>query len=377
MKMPRKNSAKGTNRKTERKGPTGSEAGPEGRNVYSLWTDGYGAISKLWQESYVDLYNPWIESAGRLIDKAAELSKGASTDKYREFFNELMETHKNTLGKIYPIPKTVASKETLEKLVAGAKESATRMKSWSDELESNSKKTQEMLLSGAGAENYRDFYEMWAQSYDKIFDESLEMMTSENVKGFLEGYVGMPEVYMTSIAESMRMWKDATKNLFTPWLESSFKLYEKFVELSKGSQTPEKYREFYDQWIDTYRGTYSKMFATELAKPSKEMTENMLKSVNTSMEMYRSWLTTLEKMSERLKDLFGGKADPETFNEFYALWIETYEKAFEDFFTYMPALEPVKDIFEPMKKAARMQAEIYGNMSRVWMENLGGKSRTA
>jgi hypothetical protein len=369
--MPKKNGEAKTNRGQRSAKTSGPNDGE--KDAFSVWTEGYNAMSKLWQESYVNMYNPWIESAGKLFERAADLSKEASPDKYRDFFSELVKTQQSSLGKLYPMPKTVTDKETLEKVMNSAQESANLMKKWSKELEDNSKKTQEMLLSGPEPEKYRQFYSMWTDSYEKIFEGFLEMMTSKNTKDMFESYMGIPNIYLTSMAETARMWKDSYKNLYTPWTESTFELYEKFAELSKGGATPEKYREFYDQWMDTYRETFAKMFTVEFGKPSKDMVSNMIKSMDTSMEMYRSWLTTLEATSGKLKDLMSDSSNPEAYKEYFELWISTYEKAYDDFFEYLPVLEPLRNLLEPMKSAARIQSETYARATRMWMEAVLGK----
>lgn len=374
--MVRKPQEPKASRREERSKATRAESTDERKDIFRMWTESYGAMSKVWQESYADLCNPLIESAGRLFDKASELSTQATPEKYREFYEELVRTQQNTLGKLYPIPKAVTDKETLEKLVTSAQESTNLLKSWSAELEENSKKTQEMLLSGAGPEEYKNFYNMWVKSYEKVFDEFLDMMTSQNTKEVFEAYMGMPNIYLTNLVEAARMWRESYKNLYTPWVESTFKLSEKFFELSKGNASPEKYREFYDQWMETYRETFAKMFNAEITKPSKEMVENMLRGMNTSVDMYKSWSAAVEKMAEKMKDLLTNAAKPEAYRELYGLWVDTYEKAFDDFFEFMPMVEPLKNLLGPLKKAARVQADTYANATKIWIDSMFGQKRT-
>jgi hypothetical protein len=76
----------GTNRSTRMRSTD------ERKDAFRMWTESYSAMSRVWQDSYAELYNPWIESTGKLFDKASELSKNASPEKYREFFEELVKT---------------------------------------------------------------------------------------------------------------------------------------------------------------------------------------------------------------------------------------------------------------------------------------------
>jgi hypothetical protein len=373
--MAKKNEETVTSRKEETSRSTRTGSTEERKDAFRMWTESYSAMSKVWQESYANLYNPWIESTGKLFDKASELSKQTSPEKYKEFYEELVKTQQNTLGKLYPMPKAMTDRKTLEKLVTGAQESTNLMKSWSAELEENSKKTQKMLLGSAGPEDYKSSYEMWIKSYEKMFDEFLEMMTSKNTKDAFESYMGMPNIYLTNLAEAARMWRASYRDLYTPWAESTFELSEKFSELSKGNASPEKYREFYDHWMNTYKETFAKMFTADMTKPSKEMVENMLRGMNNSTEMYNSWLTVLEKMTEKMRALLTNATEPESYREFYGLWFDTYEKAFKDFFELMPVVEPMKVLLDPLKKAARVQADTYANATKMWMDATFGQKR--
>ncbi|MCJ7561439.1 MAG: hypothetical protein MUO84_00305 [Thermoplasmata archaeon] len=373
--MAKKHEGAVTNRKEEPSKSTRTEPTKEREDAFRMWTESYSAMSKVWQESYANLYNPWFESAGKLFDKASDLSKETSPEKYREFYEELVKTQQDTFGKLYPMPKAMIDKKTLEKLVTSAQEFTDMMKSWSAEFEENSKMTQKILLGGAGPEDYKSSYEMWMKSYEKMLDEFLEMMTSKNTTDVFEGHMGMPNVYLTSLAEAARMWRASYTDMYTPWVESTLKLSEKFSELSKGDASPEKYREFYDQWMNTYKEPFAKMFAADMATPSKEMVENMLRAMNNSTEMYNSWLKALEKMTEKMKGLLTNATEVGSYKEFYGLWFDTYEKAFKDFFEFMPVVEPMKTLLDPLKKAARVQADTYANAAKMWMDATFGQKR--
>ena len=373
--MAKKNEETVTNRKEETSRSTRTGSTEERKDAFRMWTESYSAMSKVWQESYANLYNPWIESTGKLFDRASELSKQASPEKYREFYEELVKTQQNSLGKLYPMPKAMTDRKTLERLVTSAQESTNLMKSWSAELEENSKRTQKMLLGGASPEDYKSSYEMWIKSYEKMFDEFLEMMTSKNTKDVFEAYMGMPNIYLTNLAEAARMWRASYRDLYTPWAESTLKLSEKFSELSKGDVSPEKYKEFYDQWMNTYKETFAKMFTADMTKPSKEMVENMLRGMNNSTEMYNSWLMVLEKTTEKMRNLLTNATEAESYREFYGLWFDTYEKAFKDFFELMPVVEPMKILLDPLKKTARVQADTYANATKMWMDATFGQKR--
>src|SRR3989337_2278763 len=121
------------------------EVSEEKQDMFKTWADSYTAVSKMWEDSYLKLYKPWIESTGEMLEKTSLLSKEATPQKYREFYDEWINTSQNTFGKFYPILKLKSNKETLEKFLSSAEESNKLYRSWIAELEENSRKTKEIL----------------------------------------------------------------------------------------------------------------------------------------------------------------------------------------------------------------------------------------
>src|SRR5574341_445390 len=107
-----------------------SGANTERKDVFRIWADSYAVVSKMWEDYYVNLYKPWIESTSVLLDKAGEISKEATAEKYKEFYDEWMKTYQSTFGKLYPIPAPESNKETLEKFLNSAEESNKLYRSW-------------------------------------------------------------------------------------------------------------------------------------------------------------------------------------------------------------------------------------------------------
>lgn len=341
------------------------EKSGEKRDLFKIWADSYAAVSKIWEDSCVNIYKPWIESTGEMFDKAVELSKEATPEKYKEFYDEWMKTYQNTFGRFYPFPQK-SDREALEKLVASAEESSDLFKSWIAELEEKSQKTQEMFRGAPDPEKYREYYDMWMKSYEKIFDEFLAMPTMKSTKEIFEYYSGIPNIYLRNFAQMSKLWKDSYK-LCLPWMESMSKLSGKTVEISRGEASPEAYKEFYNLWMDTYREIYGRLFSVESLRPSKEMLDSFLKSTDIYLSMYKSWIAALEKMSEKTAELSKRTAEPEAYKEFYSTWVKMNERAFEDFFKYMPAVGPMKSMIEPVKNAAKVYTDMFVNISNAWM----------
>ena len=351
-------------KRTEEKG-----INEENKDIFNAWEDSYTAISKMWEDSYLKLYKPWLGSKGELFEKAVELSKEATPQKYQEFYEEWVKTYQNTYGNFYELSTVESSKETFEKLLVSAEDSNKIYRSWIADLEENSRATRDVLKGEPDPEKYKEVYDMWIKSYGKIFDELLTLPFRQNIKEIFEKLTGAPDLYSNTFEQILKIWNDSYAKLYRPWIDSMMKLSAKSSEISRGNTSPEAYKEFYTLWMDTYQETYGKLFDIQSMRPSKEVFENFVRNASVDLSLYKSWIATLEKLSQKAKELSKQNGDPETYKEFYNLWAKTYEKAFENFFERTPTVSPFKEIFEPVKNAAKIYADTFTSISRVWMKS--------
>jgi len=308
----------------EKKTEDRKDANEEKKDYFKTRVDNFTAVSKLWEDSYLGLYRPWLESTGELFEKAVELSKSPSPEKYTEFYEEWVKTYQNSFGKFYSIPAPETNKEILENLLSNAEESNKIYRSWIEELEENSRKTQEVLRGEPDTVKYKEVYDLWIKSYGKIFDQLLTLPFRENIKEIFEKITGTPA-----------------------------------AEMSKGGASPEAYKEFYALWLNAYQETYGKLFDIQSARPSNEIFESFAQSTSTYLNLYKSWISTLEKLSWKAKELSEQTAEPETYKQYYNLWAKTYEKSFDIFFEITPTVGPFKDILEPARNAAKIYADTF------------------
>jgi len=340
----------------------------EKKDIFNTWGDSCTAVSKMWEDSYVKLYKPWIESTGEMFEKTALLSKEAAPKKYREFYDEWVKTYQNTFGKLYPIPELKSNKEVLEKFLSSAEESNKLYRSWIAELEDNSRKTREILQGEPDPAKYKECYDMWMKSYEKIFDELLEVSARESTKEICGNYMCIPDMYSGSFLQMSKLWKKSYTQLYGPLNESMLKLSEKMAEISRGGAGPEAYKEFYTLWIDTNKEIYGKYVKS--MEPTGEIFENFVKSSDIYLGIYKAWIAALEEMSEKASEMSKQTSDPGAYKEFYNLWIKMYQKAFDSFFEDMPTVGgPMKEVMEPIKVMAKMFADTFTRMSKMWVES--------
>ena len=209
---------------------------------------------------------------------------------------------------------------------------------------------------------------MWIKSYEKIFDELMELPAQESTKEIFGNYMIIPDIYSESFLQMSKLWKKSYAQLCKPLNESMMTLSRKMTEISMGDAGPEAYKEFYTLWMDTYNEIYGKYVKS--AEPTGEMFEHFAEISNIYLGMYKSWIAALEKMSEKAKEMSKQTTDPEALKEFNNLWIKMYEKAFDSFFEDMPTIEgPMKEVMEPLKIMAKMYADTFVKMSKMWVKS--------
>jgi len=341
----------------------------EKNNSFKTCEDSYTAVSKMWEDSYLKLYKPWFESTETLFGKAIELSKDAAPETYKEFYSEWVKTSQNSFGKFYQIPTLESNKETFEKLLVSAKESNKIYSSWIAELNENSRATREVLECEADPAKYKEVYDMWIKSYGKMLNELLALPFRQNMKEIFENITGTPDIYSEAFEQISKIWKDSYAKLYVPYADSMLKLSLKSAEISRGNASPEAYKEFYTLWTNTYQELYGRLFDTQSMRPSKEILEYFVRSENVNLNLYKSWIATLGKLSQKTEELSKQGADPEASKELYNLWAKMYGKAFDNFFDNTPTFSPFKEIMGPVKSAAKIYTDTFSNMSNIWVKS--------
>src|SRR5660398_174792 len=283
------------------------ETKDEKKDVFNALTDSYTAVSKLWRDSYIKLYKPWLESTGTLFEKAVHLSKGAAPEKYKEFYDEWVKTPLITFVKCYQFQLLNSIKE------------------------------------GMG----------------KIFDELLTLPFRQNIKEIFGNITGIPDIYSETFEQFSKQYKDSYIKLYGPWIESILKLNEKSAEISLGSAGTEGYKEFYTLWLNTYQETYGKLFDIKSATPSRNVFESFVESTDIYLNLFRSLITTLERISHKTRELSKQTSDPDINKELYDLWAKTYSKSFDSFFENTPTISPFKEFLEPVKNASKIYADTF------------------
>jgi hypothetical protein len=162
------------------------------QNFIHTWTSESNEFLKMWGESNIKLYQPWIDFVGEESTMMTDMSMNATPKKYQEFYDNWMKTYRNSFGKVYPVPAT-SPKEALEEIIKCANDSNKVYMSWVEEFEENSKKTSEVLNNGNDPAKYRDCYESWIKTYEKVSEDIIDNPAIRYQKEIFSNYTGIPD----------------------------------------------------------------------------------------------------------------------------------------------------------------------------------------
>jgi len=148
--------------------------------------------------------------------------------------------------------------------------------------------------------------------------------------------------------------------------ESTEEVFENTVFLPKEA-APQKYKEFYDEWMKTNQNTFGKFYPIPTLKSNKEMLEKFLSSAEESNKLYISWITELEENSQKTRDALQGEPYPAKYKECCDMWIKSYEKIFDELIE--PAGESTKEIFENYIGMPDIYSGSFLKMLKLWKKS--------
>ena len=114
------------------------------------------------------------------------------------------------------------------------------------------------------------------------------------------------------------------------------------MERSSVKSSVELTHEFFDQWLRTYESTYGRLLEMPAVGPMREKSEKITRGFSASINLYTAWLESLvnfqtvfieamRRMREKMVTEIENEDKPETYKDFYRVWIETYSETFKEF----------------------------------------------
>jgi len=171
-------------------------------------------------------------------------------------------------------------------------------------------------MENSSFESARKFYDQWLETYKATTCRLVEMPAvgpaREKSEKMMKGFSTFVNLFNAGM--------DTSSNFQGVFLEAMRKVQEKTAKDMKGKISPEKYKEFYNIWIDTYSETFkdfskSGNFASDMGKLNSHLMdfqkynremleENYLKPMNlptkTQIDEINKELYSLKKTMKEL-----------------------------------------------------------------------------
>ncbi len=99
----------------------------------------------------------------------------------------------------------------------------------------------------------------------------------------------------------------------------------------------ESTQQIFDTWLNTYESTFGRLLKAPAIGPTRERTEKVLQGIPDFVNLYASWtdaainfqnvfMEATRKTQEKIVE-----EQPQTYRDFYSIWLETYADTFKEF----------------------------------------------
>ena len=140
------------------------------------------------------------------------------------------------------------------------------------------------------------------------------------------------KTWTDSYTNVSKMWMDSYSNLYKPWIESAGSDFEKATGFLQGA-APQKYKEFYDEWVKNYQKTVNKFYTAQQTTTTKEVLEKLVTGAEESTKQYQLWIAELTENTRKTKELLQGTPDAAKYKEMADTWTKSYERIFDSILT--------------------------------------------
>lgn len=107
-------------------------------------------------------------------------------------------------------------------------------------------------------ESTQEFFDIWMETYNATMGRFIEMPalgpTREKSEKMMTGFTNFVNLYSTLM--------EANINIQTVLMEAMRRMHEKTSSEMDGDISPEKYKDFYKLWVETYSETFKEFMQT-------------------------------------------------------------------------------------------------------------------
>ncbi len=305
---------------------------PEG--MKNMGGDSFEQMLKEWQNNQkkvLDLWKGQVSdfSPNKLFDPMKMFSQMGGSDTTKnisDFYQNWYENYNKMFENLTQMFPSQVGKETFEKMMHGGQVYSSLHDFWNKYIKDFINTPNASL-----PENFSQMPKEWLEDYNKVLNNFFQ-------QGFGEPF----NSYVQSTTELADAYRQSMESFLSPWMDSSDELSNKALNALKGDK--DAFMEFMKEWDQAFHDSYGKMFNIPGFGLGKEQSEKLLQSMEAYLDYntaINEFIASLQKVGYDVMDKLMHKImkmkeegnPPETFKEFYDMWVSANEKAYLELFS--------------------------------------------
>ena len=210
---------------------------------------------------------------------------------------------------------------------------------------------------------YKEFYDNWMKTYKNSFGKAYPVPISSPKE----------------VIEDLIKCANDSNKVYMSWVNEFSENARKTSEVLNNGMDPAKYNECYESWLKTYEKVSNDMSDNPAIRSQKEIfsnctgipdfgSESFSKMAKQMQELYaRLYIPSQDsmvKISQDIAKISKGEATPETYKEFYDLWMNTYKETFSRMFD-PHTMKPSKEMMDSLKESMDISLNLFKSWTAV------------
>lgn len=344
--------------------------------MFDIWQEAaanyYGGVKELysgregsemmnnWSKMQADIFDFWkmtlVSMQQRVPGSLPGIPGWSSPDNIQEFCRDWLKYMMNSIKGInlmtdMPLfTKTGVSAESFS-FVCGATEVYSRFFTFWNEVVRT-------IPGKDNLEKLNEFSKVWQNNYNRVLESYFSVNLPEDIKELMKNPVEIAEMY-----------KNLYFNFFEPWQNLCGDM-QRFTAVINGDESA--YEDFTRAWSKAYRESYGRFFKVTPKGIDRESFDALIKVIGKyimfiekvssfSVGVFQSGHEVMETIIEDA--VIGKNKIPQDINEFYSIWWEANDQAFDkllDSDKFQEQLTTVSDAWLDFKSSCdEMAADIF------------------
>ena len=183
----------------------------------------------------------------------------------------------------------------------------------------------------------------WISTLHQMFENMMGLPALEPIQKMLGPAGAVPAEFLKMMTGNARAAGDAWFQAVFPWMKAADGMGWSAAGVMDGAGDSATYRTFHDSWMGAYKEAMGKFLNMPSIGPARLSSENLMKtgdaffkfygaSIDFLFRMYEPAIQSFDKLSEKMRPLFDKEVTPETFKEFYNMFLDVSEERFHETF---------------------------------------------